>query len=282
MNSSNQVSATPGMFRNALAPAAAICLGLGALLGLGSVLYLAVPGYLATVTEKILISGVRSDSAMTLWTIVHMIISVICCICPALTVCGMILAFRGQAAKGMNLLSSAAHWLLILLRILGWALLGAFILYFIRNLFSIAGQQDWPYLLFAALIMDAMVMAIAVFSYRLLYRFLYDAEGCTASIGYTLASGKLDPGSIPAFVASGLTMLGVVGLVLTADRLITMTIGYDGIRQFYTFVWSKHPGQWLCAGSLFFGAVGDFLLSAYLRFFKRTSERAVFYATYGK
>ena len=112
-----------------------------------------------------------------------------------------------------------------------------------------------------------------------LCRFLEEAEGCTASIGYTLSSGFLSPGSVPAFVASGLTVLGILGLVLTADRLVTMTIGYDGYKQFYKFVWSVHPGQWLCAGSLFFGAVGDLLLSFYLRFYKRTSERAIFYAT---
>ena len=130
--------------------------------------------------------------------------------------------------------------------------------------------------------MEGLMVVQAVFLYRMLCRFLDACDGSAASMGYTLSSGYLDPGSIPAFAATGLTILGVLGIVLSADRLVTMTIGYDGYKQFYAFVWSTHPGQWLCAGSLFFGAVGDLLLSFYLRFYKRTSERAIFYATYKK
>ena len=273
------VPATPGMFRNSLAPAAAICLGLGALLGRGSVLFLADPGYLAAVSEKIIISGIRSASAHRVWVMAHILISLICCGFPGLVVFCMIPAFRGNAAKGMNLLSNSAHRLRILLQILGWALVVIFCLRFARYLFSILPRQDWPYLLMATMLMEAMVMALAVFCFRMLCRFLDEAEGCTASIGYTLSSGFLSPGSIPSFVATGLTALGIVGLALTADRLVTMTIGYDGYKQFYQFVWSTHPGILLCAGSLFFGAIGDLLLSGYLRFYKRVSERAVFFAT---
>lgn len=282
MAKNDPVPASPGMFRSALAPAAAICLGLGALLGLGSLLYLADPSYPAAVTQKILVSGILSGSARNGWALLHYIVSAICFLSPALVVTGMVIAFRGQAAKGMNLLSNAAHSLRLLLRILGWVLLAVFILRFVPYLLKMFLYSVRPDAILSMVLMEALSLTLAVFAHRLACRFLYEAEGCTASIGYTLASRRLDPGSIPAYVASGLTVLGVVGLVLTADRMITMTIGYDGIRQFYTFVWSKHPGQWLCAGSLFFGAVGDFLLSAYLRFFKRTSERAVFYATYRK
>ena len=280
MSNPPSVRVQPGMFRNPAAPAAAVFLGLGALLGLGSVLYLADPGYLAALSEKILVSGIRTASAHAVWMAVHILVSVICWICPSLVVFGMIRTFRGQAARGMNFLSTVSHGLLILLRVLGWVLLGIFCLRFSRYLLSISRRQDWLYQLFATVVMEALMMALAVFSYRMLCRFLDEAEGCTASIGYTLSSGKLDPGSIPAFASTGLILLGTLGLVLTADRLLTMTIGYDGIKQYYKFVWSAHPGQWLCAGSLFFGAIGDLLLGSYLRFFKRISERAVFFATY--
>ena len=279
MDMQNKIPAAPGMFRSSLAPAAAVFLGMGALLGFGSVLYLLDPGYLAALTEKILISGIRTRSALSTWTAVHIIVSLICAFCPALVVFGMIRAFRGQAAKGMNFLSNAAHGLLIFLRILGWILAAVFCLRFCAYVASILHRNDWLYQLFATVIMEALMVVLAVFSHRLLCRFLDECEGCTASIGYTLSSGLLDPGSIPAYVAGGLTVLGILGLVLTADRIITMTIGYDGYKQFYTFVIASHPGQWFCAGSLFFGAVGDLLLAAYLRFYKRTSERAVFFAS---
>ena len=280
MGNSPSVPAQPGMFRNMAAPAAAVFLSLGALLGLGSVLALADAGYLAALSEKILISGIRTASAHAVWMAVHIFISVICWFCPSLVVMGMIRTFRGQPARGMNFLSACFHWMLILLRAAGWILVGVFCLRFGRYLISIARRQDWLYQLFATLVMEALMMSLAVFFFRLLCRFLDDAEGCAASIGYTLSSRKLDPGSIPAFAATGLLLLGILGLVLTADRLVTMTIGYDGYKQFYKFVLSTHPGQWLCAGSLFFGAIGDLLLGSYLRFFKRTSERAVFFATY--
>lgn len=273
------VPAAPGMFRSKLAPAAAVFLSISALLGLGSVLYLADPGYLAAISDKLILSGIRSASAHRSWLIVHIVISFVCCVCPALVVGGMVPAFRGQAAKGMNFLSNTAHRLLVALRALGWVLTGVFCLRFGAYFLSILKRQDWPYQLMATVLMEAMVLALAVFLHRMLCRFLEEAEGCTASIGYTLSSGFLSPGSVPAFVATGLTWMGIGALVLTADRLVTMTIGYDGYKQFYKFVLSAHPGLWLCAGALFFGALGNFLLSGYLRFYKRTSERAYFYAT---
>ena len=276
------VPAQPGMFRNGLAPAAAICLALGALLGLGSVLYLADPGYLAAVSEKIRISGIRTASAHSTWLLVHIVISLLCCVCPAITVQGMVRVFRGDPARGMNSLGNAARRLLLLVRISGIAAVVLFVLRFSLYLLSIVRRQDWLYQLFATAVMEGLMVSQAVFLHRLLCRFLDDAEGCAASIGYTLSSRKLDPGSLPAFVATGLTILGIAGLVLTVDRVVSMTIASDGFQQYYKFVWSVHPGQWLCAGSLFFGALGDLLLGAFLRFYKRTSERAVFYATYQK
>lgn len=278
MQKQRKVPASPGMFRSPLAPAAAVFLGLGALLGLGSVLYLLSPGYLTAVTEKIIISGIRTASALTTWTAAHILISVVCCVCPAILVWGMIRAFRGQCARGMNFLSGISHFLWVALRILGWGLILVFCVRFVLYVLSILHRNDWPYQLMATVLMEALMAALAFFSHRFLCRFLEECEGCAASIGYTLSSGFLDPGSIPSLVATGLTVLGLLGLVLTADRLVTMTIGYDGYKQFYKFVWSTHPGLLLCAASLFFGAVGDFLLAAYLRFYKRTSERAIFFA----
>lgn len=277
-----KVPASPGMFRHITAPAAAVFLGIGALLGLGSLLYLLDPAYPTAVIEKIIISGIRTRSALTTWTMVHYVVLVIGTLCPALVVWGMLRAFRGQAAKGMNFLSNWAHRLLIWLRVLGWALLALFCVRFVLYVASILHRQDWPYQLMATVLMEAMVMALAVFGFKFLCRFLDESEGTAASVGYTLSSGWLDPGSVSAFTATGLTALALVGLVLSADRLVTMTIGYDGYKQFYKFVFSPHPGQWLCAGSLFFGAVGNLLLGGYLRFYKRTSERTVFYATFDK
>jgi hypothetical protein len=101
-------------------------------------------------------------------------------------------------------------------------------------------------------------------------------------MGYTLSAGFLDPGSIPAFAATGLTVLGILGIVLSVDRMVTMTIVSDGFKQYYKFLIASHPGQWLAAATLFLGGIGDLLLSKYLKFYKRTSERALFYANFKK
>ena len=79
-----------------------------------------------------------------------------------------------------------------------------------------------------------------------------------------------------------LLILGIVGLVLSVDRMITMTIESDGFKQYYAFLVASHPGQWLSAATLFFGGIGDLLLSSYLKLYNRTSERTVFYAQRGK
>lgn len=282
MTKTDSITASPGMFQSKLAPAAAVFLGLGALLGLGSVLYLADPGYLEAVQEKIRASGILTGSARNTWQMVHIIVSVICYICPAIVVWGMVTVFRGQAAKGMNGLSNAANWLRISLRVLGWVLLAVFVLRFVPYMFHMVRAGTRPDAILSTVLMEALMLTLAVFLHRITCRFLYESEGCAASIGYTLSARKLDPASIPPLTADGLAVLGVIGLVLAADRLLTMTIVSDGYAQYYAFLTAAHPGQWLCAGSLFFGSVGNFLLSAYLRFFKRISERAIFEASWKK
>ena len=206
------IPAAPGMFRSALAPAAAVCLGIGALLGLGSVLYLPDSGYLTAVSDKILVSGIRTASAHRTWLLIHILISVVSCLCPAFVTWGMASVFRGQAARGMNLLSNAARFLLLAARVLGYGAIVVFVVRVGLYILSIARRNDWLYQLFATVIMEALMLVLAVFSHRLLCRFLDEAEGCAASIGYTLSSGRLDSGSVPSFAATGLTLLGILGL----------------------------------------------------------------------
>ena len=273
------VRAETGMFRSNLILAAGIFLALGGLTGLGSTLYLFDPGYFSALTEKILQSGIRTYSALTAWTLVHVAISVVCFLGPAITLWGMAHCLRSNYARGLNFLSNAARWVLKIVHFTSALALAVFLFRTGRYLLGLMGRVDWLYQLFASFVMEGLMVVQAVFLYRMLCKFLDACDCAAASMGYTLSSGYLDPGSIPAFAATGLTILGIQGIVLSADRLVTMTIGYDGIRQFYTFVWSTHPGQWLSAATLFLGGIGDLLLSGYLRFYKRTSERALFYAS---
>lgn len=282
MSNQTPVPAQPGMFRNNLAPAAAACLSLAAALGLGAVLFFLNPSYFPWLTEKILQSGIRTASALSTWMVIHVAVTVICCIGPAVTAWGMWKALQGSYAKGMNFLCSATQWALRAVHVSAILTLGLFLYRAVGYFLGLIGRGDWLYRLFATFVMEGLMVAQAVFLYRMVCRFLDACEGSCASIGYTLSSGKLDPGSIPAFAPTGLMILGIVGIILSADRLLTMTIASDGLKQYYKFLVADHPGQWLCAATLAVGGIGDILLSLYLKFYKRTSERALFYASWMK
>ena len=273
------MSVSPAIFKSPLAVSAAVCLSLAAVPALGSVLFLLDPGYLAALTEKILQSGIRTYSALNIWRMIHIAISLVCFLCPVLTAAGMWTALRGQYARGLNFLSNVARWLLRFVRISAVAALAVFLFRAALYLISLSRRQDWLYQLFATLVMEGLMVVQAVFLYRLLCHFLDSCEGCAASMGYTLSSGKLDPGSIPAFAATGMLILGILGLVLSVDRVVTMTVATDGLRQFYKFLIASHPGQWLSAITLLLGGIGDILLGMYLKFYKRTSERTLFFAS---
>lgn len=282
MSKYEPVPVRKGMFRSFLAPAAAVMLTLAALLGLATLLNLPDQSYHAALREKILVSGIRTASALRVWTLIHHAESLICFVGPAVTVWGLWTALRGQYARGLNFLSNAARLALLLVRISGGCALAVFLFRAGRYLIAISTRQDWLYQLFATFVMEGLMVVQAVFLFKLLCRFLDDCDGCAASMAYTLSSGKLDPGTVPSFAATGLLILGLVGIVLAADRVVTMTIGYDGLKQYYTFVLAAHPGQWLYAASLLAGGIGDILLSLYIRFYKRTGERELFYARRGK
>lgn len=270
------------MFRSPLAPAAAIFLALGAVLGLGSVLSLLDPGYLAALTEKILRSGIRTASALNAWRLIHIVICFLCFLCPAVTVLGMFRVSRGEYARGLNFLADAAKWLRMAVHISAAAALAMFLFRAGRYLLGLIGRGDWLYQLFASFVMEGLMVVQAVFLYRLICRFLEDCEGCAASMGYSLSSGKVDSGAIPAFAATGLLILGIVCICLSVDRLVTMTIASDGFKQYYKFLLASHPGQWCAAGTLLLGGIGDILLSRYVKFYSRTAERAVFFASRGQ
>lgn len=282
MTTRNSVPVQPGMFRSPLLPAAAVFLALGFSLGLGSLFFLLDPTYPAAITGKLITSGIRTASALSTWRLIHICVSLAGTLCPALTLWGIFRAAKGRYAKGLNFLSDGAKYLRRAVHISAAAALALCLFRTGRYLLSLIGRGDWLYQLFAFCVMEGLMIVQAVFLYRLLCRFLEDCEGCAASMAYTLSSGKLDPGGIPAFCPTGLVILGILGIVLSVDRMVTMTIGSDGYQQYYKFLISTHPGQWLCAASSLFGGIGDILLSLYVRFYSRSSERAIFYATFQK
>jgi hypothetical protein len=51
------------------------------------------------------------------------------------------------------------------------------------------------------------------------------------------------------------------------------------VQNYYKLLIAAHPGQYLAAATLITGAVGNFLLSAYLRRYNRVCERTRYQAT---
>ncbi len=265
----------PGMFRSPLIPVAAVCFTLAAALGcVGSILLLD-PGYRNVLLEKLFLSGITSRYARNSWTVIGYAITLIGFLGPTVTALGLWAVLRGKQAQGLTFLSSAAQWLLYGLK----AAAGVLAVYFsyraIRYVFLAMTRNDGVYLIYAMVIMEAMMVALVYFLYRNLRRFLDAACDSAASIGYTLSSGRIDTTPIPSFAFTGFWILGLVGLFLAVDKLYAVTIVQRYPQDYYALVHPQHWGQWVSAASLLWGAVGDFLLSFYLRFYKRTSERAL-------
>ena len=85
--------------------------------------------------------------------------------------------------------------------------------------------------------------------------------------------------SIPSFPRLGLVILGCMELVLACNSIFTIVLVENYIGNYYKLLIASHPGQYLAAGTLVVGVLGNFLLSVYLRHYNRVCERTRFQAT---
>lgn len=263
-------------FRSPLATAAALALTISALAGFVGVLLLFDPAYAGLLRSQLISSGIMAPSALNTWYVINTSITVLCFLCPAVTAFSLWIALRDKPAQAMNLLSTAAQWLL-------WGVYGSaalvlalFLYRLISYIVMVLPMNEAAYLLYSLLVSEGLMAVQAGLLFLLIRNFLNSAVDTAASIGYTLSSGKLDTMTIPPLTALGLCILACLNLVLASDKIFTVTIVQAYSGDYYSLLIGAHPGQLLAAVALLCGAVGDILLALWLRRYTRICERTRF------
>lgn len=270
------ISVDLGKFRSPLTNVSAVFYALAAVCGLVGAALLLDPISRAALTKDVILSGILERSAVNSWRLIHGTIGILAFFCPATLAIGIGLTLKEQVHKGMTLLHGLAKELHIAVAVSGAMTLAVLIFRLGRYILMCLGVNEGLYLLYTMLLSEAMMVAQAVLLYKLLRHFLLCARECTASIGYTLSAGALGRTTWPAFCATGLLILGITCIVLTADRLFTLTIVDSYPRDYYSILTTKDPIQIFTGAALFLGGIGNILLSVYIRRFKKRAERIIY------
>lgn len=263
-------------FHSPLTAIAAVLYSLAAVCGLAGAVLLLDPVSRAALTEDVILSGILERSAVNAWGLIHGSIGILAFLCPAILAIGIILTLKEQVYKGMNLLHGFAKGLHVAVSVSGAMALAVLILRLGRYILMCLGLNEGLYLLYTMLLSEAMMVAQAVLLYKLLRHFLLCARECAASIGYTLSSGALGRTTWPAFCATGLLILGITCIILTADRLLTLTIVDSYPTDYYSILTTEDPIQLFAGAALFLGGIGNILLSIYILRFKKQAERIIY------
>ena len=263
-------------FRSPATAVAAVLYALAAVCGLGGAVLLLDPGSREALTKDLILSGILERDAISSWQLIHIVIGLLAFLCPAVMALGMGLTLKGRVHLGMDLLHRLAvvlHWGVMGS---GCAAVGVLIFRLVRYIVLCAGVNGGAYLLYTMVLSEAIMGVQAFLLYKLLVRFLRSARECAAAIGYTLSSSKLDRTTYPAFAATGFLILAVFCIVVSADRLFTLTIVDSFPKDYYAVLVSKDLIQLLTGSALGLCGIGNILMFAYLRRFKRTAERIIY------
>ena len=263
-------------YRSPLTAVSAVFYALAAVCGLLGAALLLDPGSRAALTEDVILSGILERSAVSAWGLIHGTVGILAFICPAFLATGISLTLKGQVHRGMTLLHGLAKGLHVAVAVSGAMALAVLIFRLGRYILMCCGVNGGAYLLYTMVMSEAIMVVQAFLLYKLLRRFLLCARECAASIGYTLSSGALDKTTWPAFAATGLLILGVTCIILSADRLFTLTIVDSFPADYYSILTTKDPIQIFTGAALFLGGIGNILLSVHIRRFKKAAERIIY------
>jgi len=272
----DQRTLAPDLFRSWLIPDTAFLYTAAALCGIPGIVLFFDPAATALWYREMLASEITSGLAA--WRLIFMAVNLFSCVCPAVMAAGMWLNIGKKYLPGMKLLNILPQWLLHGTIVTGAMALAYLIFRAVRYIAYCATKNEGLYLLYTAIIPEAVMVTQAWFLWKTLRKFLEAFSDTASSITYTLASGKLDSMSTPGFTATGLVILAVVGIVIALDRIFTVTIVYDYLAPYYKILAATHWSQYASSASLFFGAVANILLAFFLRRYNRLHERALYYA----
>ena len=273
------IPVTPSHFKTPLAPAAAIFYTLSALLATAGIVLLFDGEYAAILVQDRIDGGVVLRSALTLWYWIDSTITLLSFLCPALMATGLWLVLRGRFSSGMKIITRLFQGLLMAVYATSLVALGYFLFIVLRNSLLYLRYNAGVYYVYTLLITEGLMGVQAWLLWLVIRKFLRDSIDCSISITYTLTAQKLDSMSIPSFPRLALIVLGIAQLVLACNSIFTIVLVENYVQNYYKLLIATHPGQYLAAATLVTGALGNFLLSLFLRRYNRTCERTRYEAS---
>ena len=269
------VSAPESLFPRPLMVCAAVFYAIAALPGLACAVALFLPGGFQALMEDLYRGGTASGDALITWSVYHSLLILLNFSCCFLIAGGLAVDLWKKPGRGMSLLRITAQGLLYGLQG-GAAVLGMLFVYrFVRFLWINLPHDTGLYAVYPMVISEGLMVSLAYGVFLLLKRFLDACVRSAASISYTRYSGLLDNVSIPGFAATGFLILGILGVICAFERASTLTIVW-ALQPYYKILWAEEPVLLLSALLFLPAALGHFVMYAFLRRYKRETERLLF------
>lgn len=273
MNNKKSVIAPTGSFASKLVPIATVLFGVAAVCGALAVGSLFHPASIPAVIRDLELGKIYDPTAQMTWLVIYIAVTAINCIGTAVLSVGMFQSLRGNHYAGMDLMYKFSEWTLKVVVISGYVVLPYFILRAGRYTYLCVSVQEGLVPLMSMLLMEGLMGAQAWILHKKLRQFLECSMDTTASIGYTLGSGKLTAPTIPAFSVTGFLILAIVDAGIAVDRFFTMIHIQKNLSVIYKFPLTTDPVQILSGLSFVFAAVGSIVLYFYLRRYKYKCEQ---------
>lgn len=268
------ISVDKDTFRSPLPPIAAGAFAVAALSGAAALATLFFPASIPAILHDMELGQIYDPTAQRTWLVVYIALTAVNFLAALMLSSGMFQILCGRKSNGADLLYNSAKWALLGLNITGAIILPYFVFRAIRYIFALMqmGIANAMVPLYSMVLSEGLMLAVSCFAFVKLRRFLNCLMDASASIGYTLVSGKLKAPSIPGFAASGFLFLGLIDAVIAMDRFFTFIHRQINYNDYFYFPLSEDPVQIFSGLSFACAALGSILLFFYLRSYKFKSE----------
>ena len=267
------VSVEKEIFRSPLLPVAAVLLAAAAVSGVVAVAWLFHPGSIPAIDRDLVLSQIYDPGARQTWLAIYIAATVINCLGTLVLSVGMAMTLLGRHYRGMNLLFYSAQYVRKAVTVFGAVAAAYYVFRVVAYVILCSQINEGMMPMVSMLLMEALMGALAGFSFVKLRQFLDCCMDAAAGIGYTLSSGKLSAPTIPPFAVSGFLLFGLIDAVIALDRFFTFVHIQSGLSVSYRFPVTQDPVQILSGLSFSFAALGSFALYGYLRSYKGKSEK---------
>ena len=269
-----RITVSRELFQSPLIPLAAGLSLVGAVCGLAAVAQLFAPEAVGALVKDLYLGGISEGSAVATWRFIHIALTVIGFAWSAVLAGCLVAICRNRPGQGLLMLSTASEWTLYGLRGSGVLILVYLIYRIVRYVIASLAINEWAYLLYAMLVSEAFMIFLAAMLFAFLCRFCNSLADTAAALARAVTGGTVGSGCIHWMTPSGFLLMGILNLVMAADRLFTVTIDQKAVR--YVLLVAEHP-LLILSGILFgCGAAVCFLLASYLFRKKRRFERLLF------